>query len=854
MSGVLLLHLDGVDGATSATDDYGHPITFVGNAQLTTAQKKYGSASLRVVDTSDGYVSAPAGQDWAFGSGDWTMAAWVRWDAVDWCYLFGQYDPAQGGASIRTGYFRYHPGEARWQYKTHLPNGTSWSTSQYPSTWVPTLGVWHHVALVRQGNNLLFFVDGILLDNNDVTGLDCANIAAPICVGACPDPGLYTENLGRSNVWIDDALIDKGTALWTAPFTPPAYSIELSEAPITITVSHTTEQSEAPISVLVIAFEQSEAPITVNVIIPPTEQTDAPITITVSHVTEISEALIRVLVSGTEQSEAPIAVAVTDGWPTVWAARVVLDGVEVTDRVTGAIRIRMEEGAARIASLALVPTASPINPIWYVGKPVSVDFVHGAVPLRIFTGRVDLPSYDPDTRIVALSCTDDLQNRVAALTRVEIDALTGGGYHRAVHGEIDDNWDYAQACMLTHAAALDASPHGGLRVTPWDGLPVWRTFGAVLDDSMGLDLPRRQDIVNRVNVRYDYRYHRLRERSIGASWHMAWFLPEAEAAGFQYPTAAGILSALGGAGWTVRSAVFYPCPAQVNYAGGTVKTTGDTDSMAAVLGLRYGQTVTETASLTVTAPESIAGNGEIAQDLRCTLASEWSPDEWESDWSVSPTDVGVGQDHAPDADRADAEAGMASALAQAQALILSRHRNCRVAFDLPLTPALDVDRAVAVDAPVGTGRVQAGGKVWAVEHILDPDAGSAISRVTLALSGVAAAGLATPTVAPLTPPEPPDIDEHTGADAYGMPHLTTLVAGLSAYQGNVGGWIIQAPEKINVSTGAVSNPWYSAAASYPETGFRVLLDGVPDSHRQPLEIATAQSYEIAIPDDPLVMM
>lgn len=848
MSGVLLLHLDGVDGATASTDYYGHPITFIGNAHLETAQKKYGTASLRVTDATDGYVSAPAGTDWAFGTNDWTLAAWVRWDAVDFAYLFGQYD----SATNYYGYYRYHPTDHQWQFNWSNAAGGQYGVNQFPSSWTPTVGVWHHIVCARHGNHLLFFADGQLLDDTDVTGLNMRHIAAPMCIGACPNTVL--ENHGRSDVRIDDALIDNGTALWTAPFTPPAHSVELSEAPITVTVSHVTEQAEAPISVLVVVFELSEAPITVTVIVPPTEQTEAPITITVSHVTEQAEASFRVLVSGAEQAEAPIAIAVTDGWPTVWAVRVVLDGSDVSARVTDAIRVRMEEGAARIASLAIVPAASPINPIWYVGKAISVDFLHGAVPMRIFTGRVDLPSYDPDTRIIALACTDDLQNRVAALTRAEIDALTGGGYHRAVHGEIDDNWDYAQACMLTHPASLDAGPHGGLRVTPWDGLATWRTFDAVLDESVDIDLPRRQDIVNRIDVRFDYRYQRLRERTISTAWHMAWFLPEAEAAGFQFPTAAAILSALGGAGWTVRSAVLYPCPTQVNYAGGTVKTTGDTDSMAAVLGLRYGQTVTESYSLTVTAPESIAGNGEIAHQLRCALASEWTPDAWESDWDAEPTNVGAGQDYAPDADRADAAAGMASALAQAKTLILARHRNCRLAFDLPLTPALDVDRAVAVDAPVGTGRVRAEGKVWAVEHTLDPAAGSAITRVTLALSGVAAAGLATPTVAPLTPPDPPDIDAAIGADTFGLPHMTSLVAGLSVYQGNVSGWLIQAPEQINVSTGAVPNPWYSAGAVYPETGFRVLLDGVPDSHRQPLEITAEAAYEVAIPEDTLVML
>ena len=578
-------------------------------------------------------------------------------------------------------------------------------------------------------------------------------------------------------------------------------------------------------------------------------QPEAPITITVSHSTHQTEAPIRVLVTATHQPEAAIAIAVTDGLTRAWGLRVLLDGVAQT-RIHGPITVRAEEGAARTASLALRAPAGAVNPIAYTGRTIQIDLLRAGVPLRLFTGRVDLPAYDITDRVVGLSCTDDLQNRVAALTRAEIDALTGGGYHRAVHGEIDDNWDYAQACMMTRPASLDAGPHGGLRVTDWAGLSPWRTYTAadILDETPAIELPRRAEIVNRVDVRYAYRYHRLRERQMSVSWHMSWFLSEAEAAGFQYPTVQSCLSALGGAGWTLMGAVFYPAPASVPYGGGTVTPTGEVASLAATLAQRHGQTVTETHTLTVTAPESIAGNGEIGRELRCTLASEWTPDAWEADITQAPTDAGLGLDWSPDADRAAAEAGMQAALDQAKTLILARHRDTRVSFSLPCTPEIDIDRALAL----ATGAIDCAGKVWAVEHSLDPAAGEAITRVTLALSGVATAGLATPTVTPLEPPAPPDIDAATGPDAWAMPHVTTLVAGLSAYQGDVSGWIINAPETINVSTGSIDNPWYDGS-QYPETGFRVALPGVPDSHRAPLEIAAAAAYQIAIPEDALTL-
>jgi hypothetical protein len=74
----LLLPFDGADGATAATDYSPTPktVTFAGNAQLDTANKKWGNASLLLDGTGD-YLSIPDHADWDLGTGDYTVEAWV---------------------------------------------------------------------------------------------------------------------------------------------------------------------------------------------------------------------------------------------------------------------------------------------------------------------------------------------------------------------------------------------------------------------------------------------------------------------------------------------------------------------------------------------------------------------------------------------------------------------------------------------------------------------------------------------------------------------------------------------------------------------------------------------------------
>lgn len=852
-----LLHCDGTDGSTVFTDAAGHTFSANGNAQMDTAQQRFGSAGM-LLDGSGDFVSSAPHADWNFGALDWTVEAFIRTSA------------ASDQAIHSTDYGAYDLScllyvRSNGKLEAVISHNGTTLASGIGATTVND-GAWHHVALAKTGATARIFVDGAL----DAT---ITLNSATVYRHASADLQIGRRHSSQSlsfNGHIDEYRLTIGHCRYTAAFTPPTaafddfgfdvaaitaalrflvYATGAAAAPISFEVQHTQGLAVAALRFLVHQVGPAGAPITFTVNL--AERASAPLAFSVAHVTGGAAAPLRILVSQAGQAAATLAIAVTDGQTRDWGVRVLLDGAQVGS-LLGTITVRAEEGAARIARLALRAPAGPVNPIAYTGRAVQIDLLRAGVPLRLFTGRVDLPDYDPNTRVIGLACTDDLQNRVAALTRAEIDALTGGGYHRAVHGEIDDHWDYAQACMLTHPASLDAGPHGGLRVTAWEDLPVWRTYTLPADQSPRIELPRRAEIVNRVDVAFAYRYHRLRERRMSVSWHMSWFLTEAEAAGFQYPTIASCLSALGGAGWTLYSAIFYPCPASVPYGGGTVTPTGEVGSLAAQLWQRHGQTVTETTTLTVTAPESIAANGEIGRELRATLASEWTPDGWETDITLAPADVGAGLDYAPDADRADAEAGMQAALDQAKTLILARHRDTRLSFDLPCAPEIDLDRAIGFDWATPIAGIEAVGKVWAVEHALDPAAGSAITTVTLALSGVAAAGLATPTVTPLVPPDPPDIEAVTGPDDWAQPHVTSLIAGLSAYDDAVSGWIIHAPEKIQVSTGAVDNPWYDGS-EYPETGFRVALPGVPESHRNPLEIAAAAAYEIAIPEDTLTL-
>ena len=80
---VLLLHCDGTDGSTSFIDSSssGHTVTAVGNAQIDTAQYKFGGASA-LFDGSGDYLTVPDSSDFNFGANPVTIDFWVKFNAI----------------------------------------------------------------------------------------------------------------------------------------------------------------------------------------------------------------------------------------------------------------------------------------------------------------------------------------------------------------------------------------------------------------------------------------------------------------------------------------------------------------------------------------------------------------------------------------------------------------------------------------------------------------------------------------------------------------------------------------------------------------------------------------------------
>ncbi len=210
---VLLLHGDGTDASTTITDSSGsgHTITVNADAQLDTAQKKFGTASILFDGVGD-HITTPDSGNWDFGTGDLTIELWVRFnDTTNRQDILGRWN---GSATwVGTGIMKNtdHTFNAFFrETQTESP-----PVILLTSTTTASTGTWYHIATTRSGNTWRLFVNGTE-EASATSSISVYDASEGFEIGNHP-----TNTSLDFDGWIDDLRITKGVARYTGNFTPP---------------------------------------------------------------------------------------------------------------------------------------------------------------------------------------------------------------------------------------------------------------------------------------------------------------------------------------------------------------------------------------------------------------------------------------------------------------------------------------------------------------------------------------------------------------------------------------------------------------------------------------------------------
>ena len=194
---VLALHFDGTNGSTTFTYVKWRTVTANGNAQISTAQSKFGGASAYFDGTGD-YLSVASSADFGFGTGDFTIECWVNTAGTSRSVWDNRTTTEAG-----TGYIAATTGRIGFWNNVASFEGTSNVANN----------AWHHLAWCRASGTLRLFVDGVA----EYTGAMTSDLGASRPMRT----GRDYSNSGDFNGYIDDLRITKGVARYVENFTPP---------------------------------------------------------------------------------------------------------------------------------------------------------------------------------------------------------------------------------------------------------------------------------------------------------------------------------------------------------------------------------------------------------------------------------------------------------------------------------------------------------------------------------------------------------------------------------------------------------------------------------------------------------
>lgn len=194
-----------------------NPTLTIGSAVSIVSQSPFvgGGNSYSFSSSINSYISTPGSNDWALGTGDFTVE-WFSYQTTltqfQRIYTVDDYPSISTGVSIESGTFYYWAGDAM--------------TPKYSSASASTANQWIHWAVVRQSGVTKVYRNGIQLDSQITDTNNITDNTKAFIVG---NTNTFATNAALVGYLTSFRLV-KGLAVYTGNFTVPT-------SPLTATAS-----------------------------------------------------------------------------------------------------------------------------------------------------------------------------------------------------------------------------------------------------------------------------------------------------------------------------------------------------------------------------------------------------------------------------------------------------------------------------------------------------------------------------------------------------------------------------------------------------------------------------------------
>lgn len=221
-STIFMSNWDGANLDTTLNDERRNiAITFSGAAALSTTEFKSGTTSLFLPTAAADYCYIPYDPRHRIGSQDFTIESWIWFTDVGigdkGSCVMSMYQNVGDQRSF--GYYHNREGGAMTMRFLYSNNGVA-TVALDSATFTPTVSTWYHVAVVRAGNTLRHYIDGVQSGTDlDVSGMDIFPSSERLEIG---NLNSSTGSKRQHHGYLDATRLTIGAAQYTADFTPPA--------------------------------------------------------------------------------------------------------------------------------------------------------------------------------------------------------------------------------------------------------------------------------------------------------------------------------------------------------------------------------------------------------------------------------------------------------------------------------------------------------------------------------------------------------------------------------------------------------------------------------------------------------
>jgi hypothetical protein len=201
-------------------------IETVGNAQVSTAVKKFGESSMYFDGSGDYLVIPPkpelylsTNQQLSYTNKDFTIECWIYPTTIAYPNSYAAIAVKRGSTAAATGYIFSVTSAGALNFFAGDANTAGWELSLTSSGGLIAANNWYHVAVTRQGATFRSFINGVQVATSSPSAFLIAyDITAPLFIGL---------NTGESPAYpwygyMQDFRYTIGAARYQGAFTPPA--------------------------------------------------------------------------------------------------------------------------------------------------------------------------------------------------------------------------------------------------------------------------------------------------------------------------------------------------------------------------------------------------------------------------------------------------------------------------------------------------------------------------------------------------------------------------------------------------------------------------------------------------------